>query len=56
MKMVRSAVLFVLSASLIILTVTAANADSLIVPGQRIGPVRLGMTLLDVFRILGDTN
>lgn len=46
----------VLSALLIVLTVTVVEADDLIVPGQRIGPVRLGMTAEELYRTMGEPS
>ena len=54
MRMLRSTIIAALSALLIALTGTNAEADNLIVAGQRIGPISLGMSAAELFRVMGD--
>lgn len=43
-----------LSAVLIASAATPANADSLIVAGHRVGPIRIGMTATELYKAMGN--
>jgi hypothetical protein len=56
MKLMRPTLRLVLAAALLALSAADASAqsnDNLIVPGQRIGPVYIGMTSKNMKRVLG---
>ena len=43
-----------LSAALFASAATSGHADSLIVAGQRVGPIRIGMTATELYKAMGD--